>query len=342
MNNTNTFKEDTPGLNGAIVRFSIDKDFVKGLRFTYTEKRDQRDGEAKDIDDIFFHIPQAYKSKILALRGESDPDEREKKKEALPFWYPGGIYLGSHTTKDRVCFNPLICIDIDGKDNPRYNVDQLKRMAINWPYAMFAATSCGGRGVYWLVPLPDDAIDEARFKGYFNAIRRHLLQVAGIVIDKTCSNSNRGRYLSYDDEAVVNHRALVWRDCQPDAPEDRAEDIASLSLSRSSDLRQLWRIDAIVRQCEERGEYLAESSGEWFGIAAALANGLGECGRDYFLRMSAIWEYQTGRPQRINPNATFTRALKRGRAPLNYFFSLAKQCGIFASKGRQRRTRRYF
>ena len=315
--------------------FGIDKRFLSRLRFTYCDNIFEEHGEIKTLDDVTLHIPQAYRQEIESLRATTSPEDYQIQKERLPVWYPGGIFFGKHTTADRVVGNPIICIDVDGKQNPGVPVATMKERAANSPYVFYAGESCGGKGIYMLIPLPDDYKEETRFKGYFRAIAEYWA-AAGIIIDPSGCNFNRARFLSIDDRPVINKLALVWREYKP-APEDTPAPVVP-SRVPAAEYSQYLRVEAIVSQCEDRGIDLAPERPTWYGLAASLANGLGEDGRGFFLRLSKVWEDTTGRTQMDDPSATFDRALKRGRAPFDYFFHLAKFHGVLANTGKFRRV----
>lgn len=314
----------------------VTKEAYKGWRFTFCENRSQKGGQIKCLSDVLGALPNEYREKIEAAR-ERLRDGDSAIKNTLPIWFPGGIYLESHGKENRIFSNNLICIDIDAKDNPGKVVDDFRKLGYHCPYVAAYSVSCGGAGVFMLIPLPDDSTDEARFKGYFRAIERYFRNY-GYIIDKSCSNSNRARYLSFDPGARIKDLAIVWEDCDLEenfvASDPPAPDIAVLA-----DLPSCYmEVAAIVQECERRGDPLAWTRRGWFGLACALTKILGESGRPFFLRLSKIWERRTNRRQEDDPDQVYTNALRPiggNRATRGKFFKIAERRGIRVSGHRR-------
>ena len=108
-------------------------------------------------------------------------------------------------TKDIVQEHPVICIDIDMQDNPGLDPEKAKNDLIELPNVFYASISIGGKGVFALVLLSGTN----RFKERFNALEQYILNKTGYKIDSSCSNPNRLRCISFDDDPVFKIDNIV-------------------------------------------------------------------------------------------------------------------------------------
>lgn len=147
----------------------------------------------------------SFAEQVTAVRKERDEDKRKALKLKLPSFTPSGVF---ETGKDSslVCHTGLICIDIDKKaNNDVENFDQLKALIAEVPYVAFCAHSVGGEGFYCIIPLkyPDS------HREHFRSLQMDFAR-CGIVIDKSCINVGRDRFVSYDPEYYYNPNAMVY------------------------------------------------------------------------------------------------------------------------------------
>ena len=94
-----------------------------------------------------------YKSRVLAVRTESDARKKKELKTRLPAFTPSGLFRGGAAN---TLLKPtgLICIDIDRKDNLQVEgYDRLKDQLGRLPYVAFCGRSAGGEGYYVIVPI---------------------------------------------------------------------------------------------------------------------------------------------------------------------------------------------
>ena len=97
--------------------------------------------------------------------------------------------------KDITQLNNILCIDIDEQDNPGMDPEKVKDDLMTIPSVFYVSKSVGGRGVFGLISI--EPTDD--FKGLFNLIKNQIYYVTGYIIDKSCSNLNRLRIISYDE-----------------------------------------------------------------------------------------------------------------------------------------------
>ena len=142
---------------------------------------------------------------IKELRNESDSMKRRELKELLPAITVSCVCSERRTEKIYEYTN-LICIDIDGKDNPSIsNIEDLKIKLGELPYIMYCGLSASGNGLFCIIPY----VDPANHKNVFESIKNDFEEM-GIIIDKSCGDICRLRFLSHDTQPYVNKHAEVY------------------------------------------------------------------------------------------------------------------------------------
>ena len=142
---------------------------------------------------------------IKELRNESDLMKRRELKELLPAITVSCVCSERRTEKIYEYTN-LICIDIDGKDNPSIsNIEDLKIKLGELPYIMYCGLSASGNGLFCIIPYADPT----NHKNVFEAIKNDFEEM-GIIIDKSCGDICRLRFLSHDTQPYVNKHAEVY------------------------------------------------------------------------------------------------------------------------------------
>jgi len=144
-------------------------------------------------------------STINQIRSTSDKEVIRQLKEKLPCVTFSGTFLQRKTDK-LIKHSGLICIDIDGKDNPEISdMENLKQRLSKLPYVLYAGLSVSGKGVFCLIPIacPNNHL------GHFYAIEEDF-QAMGINIDPSCKDITRLRYCSYDLKPVFNLNATLY------------------------------------------------------------------------------------------------------------------------------------
>lgn len=131
-------------------------------------------------------------------------------KSKLFAFTPSCVCKGKTIKKENVVhINNIIAIDIDAQDNPTLSVEQMKQIVKQLPYVRYCAMSVGGKGIYCLIPFKKEFANKDNFKEVFNALQKDFAEM-GITIDKSCSNYNRQRYVSYDINEYWNDKCVLY------------------------------------------------------------------------------------------------------------------------------------
>ena len=134
----------------------------------------------------------------------------EMKKKLFAFT-PSCICKGNTLKKGNVVhINNIIAIDIDGDDNPNLSVENMKDIVTKLPFVRYCSLSVGGKGIYCLIPFKKEYANKDNFKEVFLSLQKDFAEM-GIIIDKQCSNYNRQRYVSYDDNEYWNDKCVLYK-----------------------------------------------------------------------------------------------------------------------------------
>lgn len=254
--------------------------------------------------------------RILALRAEEDEARRGAMKKSLPAATVSGRFYPKRNEDNLVEHTGFISIDIDGKDNPERSIEYVRNALIGCPFVAYAAMSVSGNGMFAIIPLayPD------RHGEQFDALCKDFHDRYGIILDKSCRDVSRLRFLSYDPNPYINEDASTYQGLI----EYKSYLTAPSMTDADGDLRKVQRcVDVIV----ENGIDITNDYDEWISIGAALAT-LGEKGRYFFHEVSR----QHPKYRYNETNSKFTTLMKVSgsgkKANLNTFFYWCRQYGV--------------
>lgn len=295
-------------------------------------------GKGIELRRVLSLVPQRAANYSLLQQLWDAAGNKEKETEikgCLPIWFPGGRFEGAHELANRKSFSGLMCLDIDGKDNPGKTPEEIKQVLSGWcndkgvPYVGYAGLSCRRRGVFVLVRVPERAQIAEEYKRYYAAIEEEIKQQYGIVIDKCSSNPAQARIISFDDEPIFNEFPAVW-DKQKEGVEVEPTRL------RCAPPNGEWRkstgelIEYVVQAAEYANEPLFYSEKEWWQLCVALTSNFGESGRSWFIRLSNVWSNALGQLQKTDPDRFYTEQMNKASyaASIGFIINKAKSGGL--------------
>lgn len=208
--------------------------------------------------------------------------------------------------------NGLLCIDIDRKDNPFADFDEVKRYTFGLPWVLYCGYSVSGNGLYIIIVTNKKKPLEkyfSFFKKYFND--------KGILIDKSCKDYTRLRFFSIDRSAYYNPDAKCFK-----IPKKVKVSPAKKSTAiRKNDLE---KATTIVELSEQHSIDITSDYADWVKIAGALYNSFGEQGRELFHRLSR--QYPDYKEKKADKK--FNQCMKMNKVGLGTFFYIAESYGL--------------
>jgi predicted P-loop ATPase len=233
----------------------------------------------------------------------------KREKKTMPAVTPSGTFKKRNADSIDQHSN-IISIDIDIKDNADANIEALKQD----PYTWAVHHSIGGYG--WVAYFKIEP--EKHLQAYYG-LEKYLADFYKVVADKSCKDVSRLRYVSFDPH-------LYQRDQEPKAFKIYVKDVVK-EVERTSIIALDDDYQYIIQQIQQKNiDLTAGGYHDWLQIAFALANGLGEQGRQLFHAVSS----QSPKYDEFQTDAKYNECLKskNGAVSLNTFFYLCSKAGI--------------
>jgi hypothetical protein len=157
----------------------------------------------------------------------------------------------------------FICIDVDAKDQIcKIDIDAIKQD----PYVYAVHLSVGGFGYAVLIKIDPEKHLEA-----FLSLENYFFVNYSIVVDKSCKDTSRLRYVSYDPDIYVNEKAKVFKKYLP-KKEVKKREVKTFVVK--SDFDEMVNKASSMNLFDDYQNYIQ--------LAFALTSEFGEGGRMYF------------------------------------------------------------
>lgn len=262
---------------------------------------------------------------IQQIRMTEDKVERTRLKSGLPCATISAICSDGRKAEDAIEHTGLICIDIDGQDNPRFGSgNELKAEVCKVAEVAYCSLSASGNGCFAIFRLshPENHL------GHFLALQRLFKSRLGIVIDGQCKDEKRLRFATYDSKPYINDNAIPFRII--DAATKPKQNPIKTTIAMG---QRTWNespeatFDKVARLAEEvvrRRIDLTDGYSKWIEIGMALAN-LGEAGREFFHAVSSVYPGY----DRAKADMKFTNLLRTTRkVTIATFFHHCEAYGV--------------
>ena len=266
---------------------------------------------AKAIDfDFFLQAVEngTWQDEVLKYRNHPIDKDRANFKSSLPAITPSGKFA-ERKSEALEAHSGIICMDIDDKDNPDMQIEQLHAD----PYVYAYHRSVGGYGyaVYFF-------IEPTKHLESFKAIEKHLADNYHLICDPACKDISRLRFVSFDP--YLYKREGKTKVFKKYLKKEKTGTNRYYPHTESD-------IDYILTQVCSRGIDLTNNSYfEWLQIGFAISGHYGEAGRTYFHAISQ----QSEKYDSDTCDFKYDECLKtgNGRVRINSFFYKCKEFGI--------------
>lgn len=219
----------------------------------------------------------------------------------------------------------LICIDIDGQDNPGFGSGaELKAEVCKVAEVAYCSLSASGNGCFAIFQLshPENHL------GHFLALQRLFKSRLGIVIDGQCKDVKRLRFASYDLEPYINDNAepfqIIDAVTKPKHNPTKTTVTMGQRTWNESPETTLDKVALLTEEVVRRRIDLTDGYSKWVEIGMALAN-LGEPGRQFFHAVSSVYPGY----DRAKADTKFTNLLRTTRkVTIATFFHHCEAYGV--------------
>jgi hypothetical protein len=184
-------------------------------------------------------------------------------KDKLPALTPSGVFK-VRNIKGLLEHSGLICLDVDSKDQIcKIDLEQLKQDSfINCIHD--STSGNGGYAVYV-------RIDPNKHLEAFLGLEEYLFVNYSIVLDKSCKDVSRLRFVSYDPHLYLNQKSKVFK---------KYLKKKEVEVKQYKPFVVKSDFDDMVNQA--KGMNLFDSYDDYLKLAFGLASEFGNDGRDYF------------------------------------------------------------
>lgn len=264
------------------------------------------------ISDYLDYVKTAkFENEINGFRNSKSlsKDEQDKMKRRIP------AVTISGTFKDRVAnanlkeHSGFICIDFDHVEN----INEFKAQLIKDKYTYAVLYSASGNGLATLVK-----IDSAKHLEAYNGLKSYYFKTYTQLIDKSCSNVSRFRFLSMDKDLFINEKSATFKDY---VKEIKATKQINTVLTGQE-------FDEVINKIVGGGyDLTAGDYANYLLIGFALAEEFKEQGRQYFHAVCS----QNSKYDHKNCDKQYTFCMRgngSNKIRIGSFYYLCKQAGI--------------
>lgn len=264
------------------------------------------------ISDYLDYVKTAkFENEINGFRNSKSlsKDEQDKMKRRIP------AVTISGTFKDRIAnanlkeHSGFICIDFDHVEN----INEFKAQLIKDKYTYAVLYSASGNGLATLVK-----IDSAKHLEAYNGLKSYYFKTYTQLIDKSCSNVSRFRFLSMDKDLFINEKSATFKDY---VKEIKATKQINTVLTGQE-------FDEVINKIVGGGyDLTAGDYANYLLIGFALAEEFKEQGRQYFHAICS----QNSKYDHKNCDKQYTFCMRgngSNKIRIGSFYYLCKQAGI--------------
>ena len=157
------------------------------------------------LKQALFDVPKRFINSITQLRNIKDHELQKSEKKKFPVFTASAVCgfdpvtgLSSRRREFALKTNPILIIDIDKQDNPKIDMDLLKRELIKVDSVYCVSKSIRGEGLFvvMLVEHPD------KLKEHYESICFDFANI-GVKVDIVCKDLTRARFISYDPDILI-------------------------------------------------------------------------------------------------------------------------------------------
>lgn len=142
-----------------------------------------------------------YKSQIEEIRKAENPS-KSPLKDKLPVFTPTGIF-NYRSLAGLEEYNGLICLDIDGIDNPEELKEKCK--SLNYVYSAFITPS--GKGLKVMIKTQGT---KETYKQTEILVADAFNNATGALRDNHCKDIARIQFVSYDPDIYINEHSITF------------------------------------------------------------------------------------------------------------------------------------
>lgn len=276
--------------NKEFIRLPFDETMVTVFQSVKAKK------EYKDmpLGDWLSYDPDLAALVDQVRNAETEAEYRKIKSTKIPAATISVLCQGGHSGENETGRTGYMVIDIDSKDNPDIDIEQLRDELSQIVNITYVGKSVGGKGLFCIIPIKYPYAH----KEHFNALL-YVFDKLGINIDKACDNPNRLRFYSYDKDGHLNKEAVIYNGMlnqknsknMTKTPKQQTKTAQSTRAASAQKLeynkeQTRHKVEKIIAEIVERKIDITGGNQDWFKIGCALVAEFDEEGREMFRQVS--------------------------------------------------------
>lgn len=262
-------------------------------------------GVVVDLNDILF--TDKYKDQVSAIRRITDREAYNQAKKRMPMLTVSGVFDVRSKNGLRE-HSGLICLDIDGKQNPSLNIDEFIK-SMRWiDVVYYAGYSIGGNGCFVIIPIAEPEKHEQ----HFDALKKDFDRL-GAKIDVSCRDVSRSRFVSYNPKPHFNPNAKIYDKLM----------LRTKPNPQNCYVNVQTNIERLVEKVVRSGINITADYADWFALACSLRGVDG--GREMFHRLSSM----DARYDEAETEYQFDAVDANGGYDERKFFEICKRYGVY-------------
>lgn len=258
------------------------------------------------LDDVKTGRWQDAVIECRKVKQKGTREDYQKAKTLVPAVTISGEF--THRSKSNlVKHSGIIAIDFDEKDNPDgIPIDQLA--ADIYTCALHQSIGGGSGCVVYVKIDPEKHLDA------FLGLEEYYLKEYKLLIDESCKDVGRLRYVSWDIDLVYNPKSKVFKKYLP--AKQKAPTNKYFCCSND--------VELIIKQLIEQRIDITDNYADWVKLAFAFNAEFGEAGRQYFHDISAI----SAKYDQVKTDRKYDQCKGSTRVTIAFFFWMCANNGV--------------
>lgn len=295
-------------------------------------KAGHKNNEVLNLDKLFALItgPQ-YRDCVEKIRKVHGKAEQDKLKKALHYFTVSGVFKpGTRKSENIIWHSGFMQIDFDAKDNPGKTSGDIKSLIKDDPYLSMIFISPTGSGTKAIAKIPADV---NLHRESFTALENHFKKKYDLVIDKQCKDISRPFFVSYDPDAIKKDAIEIAL-----PPGHKDNEILNVENDFERKIRHIEKLCELV---EKNAIDITFEHENYFKIGFAIADGLGESGREYFHRIAKFYVNPAKgfKYNRVETDKQYDACKKTGKVKWPTVFGIASDFGIVLYPSKENNSR---
>ena len=230
-----------------------------------------KDGGVTSIDEFLNSVKFGKWEEITKkINSIQDKEQRQKEKKKVPYVTVSGLF-NHRKDSEIIQHSGFICIDVDNLDDVQGTIEKVTKD--HFVYSCFKSIS--GKGIAIIIK-----IDPKKHLESFLGLESYFINKYQINIDRSCKDSSRARFASFDPNLYINPDAKVFKKYIPKSKKIPKNKLPNVIIGNND-------IDHILEQISSNSIDITNSQYDlWLQIGFAISEEFGEMGRSYFHAIS--------------------------------------------------------